>query len=110
MVGKNNTSPQFFSPAQIERVRTFQANKDNKEVQHQQTINNRKAQTFTKKYQKKNNKIEKTKIALKKRKAKAVKNQVHLKLKKVTKEGCQRYLNLKKQSIKPSKVQKTCKK
>ena len=110
MVGKDDTSPQFFNPTQIKKVKTFQTNKNNKEAQHQQAINNKKTQIFTKKHQKKNNKTKKIRITLERKEAKAVKNQVHLELKKITKKGHQRYLDLKRQSIKPSKVQKTHKK
>ena len=110
MVGEDDTSPQFFNPARIERARTFQTNKDDKEAQRQQIISDKKAQTLAKKHQKKKDKVERARIALEKREAKVAENQVRLELKKVIKEGCQKYLNLKRQFIEPSKVQKIHKK
>ena len=110
LVGEDDAGPQFFSPARIERARTFQANKDDKEAQRQQAISDRKAQALAKKHQKEKDKVERARIALERREAKAAENQARLELKKVTKEGRQRYLDLRRQFIEPSKVRKTRKK
>ena len=67
LLGEEAVGAQFFSPAQVQKARAWQAVKDDEEAQRQQDILNRKAEAAAKKHQKEKEKAERMAVAAEKR-------------------------------------------
>jgi DDE superfamily endonuclease len=117
ILGKEDSGPQFFSPAQVQAGRDWQAQKEEEEAQKQRHLKGKRAAIATQKLQKEEARLQRATQATERRllaeemkAAKKVERQAQKELKEAAKGHKKRQLELQEDSTETSKRSKTTKK